>query len=324
MKAIKTVVITAMAACMVVPPALGAEPNYPSRTIRIIVPFSPGGGNDIIGRLLAQKMQERMGQTVVVENRAGAGGNIGTEAVVRAAPDGYTLLVGANTLTINPNLFKRLPFDISTDLAPIALVARTPMVVVANSALPMQGVADMIKYAQAQKRPLNYASPGIGTPHHFATELFAYLAGIKVNHIPYKGSSPALTSVVAGETDFALAASNSATPFVQAKRLTAIGVTTAQRLPALPTLATLQEQGIKDYDVTVWYSLLAPAKTPREIVDKLSRELNAIVNLPDMQEKFRVAAMEPVTSTPNQLRDLIAADLIRWATVAKAANIVPE
>jgi len=324
MKAIKTAVLSALAACIVVQPALGAEPGYPTRAIRIVVPFAPGGGNDILGRMLAQKLQERLGQTVLVENKPGAGGNIGTEAVVQAAPDGYTLLIGANTLTMNPNLFKRLPFDVQKDLAPIALVALTPMVLVANTALPIQGLADLVRYSKSLGTSINYASPGIGTPHHFATELLASQMGIKVNHIPYKGASPALTSVVAGETAFTMTASNSATPFVQAKRVTGIGVTTAARLPALPTLATLQEQGASGYDVTVWYAVLAPAKTPRDIINKLSQELNAIVNLPDMRERFRANAMEPTNSTPDQVQRVIADDLVRWAAVAKAANMVAE
>jgi tripartite-type tricarboxylate transporter receptor subunit TctC len=298
--------------------------GFPNRPIRLIVPFAPGGGNDIVARLVGQKLQERLGQPVVVENKAGAGGNIGSEMVARAAPDGYTLLLATNTLTINPGIYKKLPFDVVKDFAPVALVAKTPIIVVTNLSVPIRSIADLVSYAKSHPAGLNYSSPGIGTPHHLATELFSANTGIQMVHVPYKGAAQALTAVVAGETQLMFAASSSATPFIQTRKLNAIGTSTAQRFSALPTVPTIQEQGIAGYDVSIWYGVLAPAKTPQDIINRLSSELNAIVQLPDMKEKFSTNAMEPAQSSPAQMQSLIAADLDRWAIAVKTAKIIPE
>jgi tripartite-type tricarboxylate transporter receptor subunit TctC len=305
------------------PSKSGLQP-YPGRPVQIIVPFTPGTGMDILARTVGQKLSERWGQPVVVDNRPGASGNIGTELVVKAAPDGYTLLMSVNTLVMNVSLFRNMPYDPIRDLAPVEKMAEGTLAVTLNPAVPARSLKEFVAYAKANPGKLAYGSPGVGTPQHLATELFKATTGIDMLHIPYKGSAGAITGLLAGDVAFMFNALHAVLPQVKAGKLTAIAVGGPRRSRVAPEIPTVSESGYPDFDVDLWYGLLAPAATPKDIVAKLNQDITQILNTPEMRETLSSQGLEPVTSTPEQFGALIQADLARWANVIKTAGVTAE
>jgi len=308
-----TKIIAAVSACFVACAALAQA--YPSRPVRVVVPFAPGGPNDIIVRLVTSKLGESLGQALVVENRAGAGGNIGTEYVAKSAPDGYTLLsVGPGSLIINP-LIGKVGYDTERDFAPITLMARAPNALVAHPSLPARSVAELIALARSKPGAINYASGGNGSTPHLAAALFAAMAGIQVTHVPYKGTAPATADLVGGQVQIAFLGIPAVLPHVKSGKLRALAVTGLQRSPELPDVPTVDESGVPGYEVSPWYGLLAPAATPRAVVTRLALEASRIVRAPDTREKLALQGAEAVGSTPEEFSAVIRADTATWSRV---------
>ncbi|MEP6942645.1 MAG: tripartite tricarboxylate transporter substrate binding protein [Betaproteobacteria bacterium] len=297
---------------------------YPSRPIQIIVPFTPGTGMDILARTVGQKLGERMGQPVVVENRPGASGNIGAAAVAKAAPDGYTLLLSGNPLVMNVTLARDLPFDPVKDLAPIEKMATGTLAITVSNAVPANTVKEFVAYAKANPGKLAYGTPGVGTPQHLATELFKLTTGIDMLHVPYKGSAGAITGLMSGEIAFMFNAVHAVLPQAKAGKLRILAVASAKRSPAAPDVPTVAESGYPEFDVDLWYGLLAPAGTPKDVVARLNAEITQILSAPEMRETLAGQGLEAVTSTPEQFGALMNADLARWAKVIKEAGIKGE
>lgn len=304
-----------------VAPAEAAE-SYPSRPMRLVVPFAPGGGTDIIARLIGQALGERWGQTVVVDNRTGAGGVIGVSLVAKSNPDGYTMLLASNgPLTYLPALNSKLPYDPEKDLAPISLVAGQPFVVTASNASGIATIKDLIAAAKSQPDKVRYASGGPGGASHLGTELLKMLAGISMLHVPYKGTGPGLTAVLSGEVQLVLVGISSAIPHVKAGRAKALAVTTAQRSRALPDVPTVAEAGVPGYEFDVWYGMLFPAGTPAAIVAKAAGEIAHLAKDPVVRERFAAGGMDAMSNTPQQFTALIRKDAAIWKKVVSAANI---
>lgn len=317
--------LSGLAGLAALSPLFAHAQAYPARTVKVVVTYTPGGANDLTARLFSQLLTDRMKQTFVVENRPGASGITGTTSVAKAEPDGYTLLLGAGgTMTINPGLFPNLAYDPLRDFVPIGLAARSPLMVVVPPTLPVRNVAELIAYAESRPDGITYASPGAGTPLHLAGELFTRQAGIKTLHIPYKGSAPALTDLMAGRVDVMFDVMGSSIEFVRAGRLRALAVTSLQRSSQLPEVPTLHEQGLKNFDVTSWFGLFAPAGTPRDIVAKLNAELVRSASTAEAREKLAPLGMEPAPSTGEQLRQLVQSEQAKWKDLIRVANIRPE
>ena len=304
-------------------PATAAD-VYPSKTIRLVVPFAPGGGSDIVARLLSPKMTEALGQTVVVDNRAGASANLGAAVVAKAAPDDYTLLLANANYTINPSLFKSLPFDPVREFAPVALLANVTNVLAIHPSIPAKSVKELISFAKAHPGQLNFASPGNGTSSHLAGELFRQVAKIEVVHIPYKGATPAITDLIAGQVSFTMASVLSVLPYAKQGRLRMLAVTTAKRSGALPDIPTISEAGLPGFEVSNWYGILATGGTPRPAVDRLNSELARIARVPDLAEKLAAQGADPATGTPEEFERFIQAELKKWSAVVRSAGINPE
>jgi tripartite-type tricarboxylate transporter receptor subunit TctC len=299
--------------------------TYPSKPVRMIVPFPPGGGNDILGRVLAAKLTEQLGQQVIIDNRAGAGSIIGTEIGARAAPDGHTLLFsGTAGLSINPVLQKKLPYDPIKDFAPVSMVGTSPQMLAVHPTLPVRTVKDLIDLAKAKPGRLNFASAGIGTPTHLAGELFKHLAGVDIVHIPYKGGAPALTDVLAGQVSFFFNGIAAVLPFVKEGKIRGIAVTCAQRTAILPEMPTISEAGLPGYELVNWYAVVAPAATPHAIVTRLNREIETALAVAEVKRRFLELAADPQGSTPEQLAAYTRGELAKWSRVVKAAGIKPE
>ena len=311
-------------AVLAAPAAPALAQAWPSKPVHLVVPFAPGGGNDILARTLGAKLQARLGQPFVVENRQGAGGNIGAEFVVRASPDGHTLLLANNTLTISPSITRKMPFEVRQDFAPVVLFASTPFLLVVNPALPVKSVGELIAYAKANPGKLSYASVGAGTPHHLGMELFKSMTGVDMVHVPYKGSVPALTDVASGQVPLMFATINAALPFVQGGRLRAIATGESQRLSTMRDLPTVSEAGVAGFELSAWYAFLAPAKTPEDIVNRLSQEVLKSLAEPDVKERLQLAGFEITPGPASQLKALIQSDLDKWARIVKSADIQPE
>ncbi len=289
-----------------------AQP-YPVRPIRLVVPFPPGGTIDMIGRMVAQGVGDRVGQTMVVDNRGGAGGMIGAELVVRSAPDGYTLcLCGAGSLINSTLMASKPPYDVRRDIAPVSLVASAPYLLLVRNMLGLNSVQDLLTQAKQNPGKLNYGSAGSGSTAHLAAALFASMAGINVVHVPYKGSAPAATDLFGGQIQFLMEAIAAGTQYAKTGRLRALGVSTLKRSTLLPDLPTIAEQGVRGYEMTTWHTVCAPRGTPPAIVDKLSREIAAVIQAPETRERLAIAGVEAHGSTPDQLRDFIAAEYPRW------------
>ena len=297
--------------------------GFPSKPIRIIVPFTPGGGNDVYARAVAQKMWERLGQPVVVENKPGASGVIGADFVAKSAPDGHTLLVVTNAFTMLPWMSKSLPFDAMKDFAPIGIGATLPMVVVVANKVPVKSINELIAYAKANPGKLAYATPGIGQPHHLAAEWFMSMTGTKMMHVPYKGASGILTDLMAGEVQVMFGALNSAFPLIQSGKIRAIGFAERQRLTQFKDVQTVSES-LPGYEVTFLYALVAPAGTPDAIANKLSEEQRAILNLPDVREHFARVGFDTNPTSASEMRQTWNAEFEKWGKVVKAAGIQPQ
>ena len=323
MSAAARVLLIASSGLMAAGPATAAD-VYPSKTIRLVVPFAPGGGSDIVARLLSPKMTEALGQTVVVDNRAGASANLGAAIVAKAAPDGYTLLLANANYTINPSLFKSLPFDPVREFAPVALLANVTNVLAIHPSIPAKSVKELISFAKAHPGQLNFASPGNGTSSHLAGELFRQVAKIEVVHIPYKGATPAITDLIAGQVSFTMASVLSVLPYAKQGRLRMLAVTTAKRSGALPDIPTISEAGLPGFEVSNWYGILATGGTPRPAVDRLNSELARIARVPDLAEKLAAQGADPATGTPEEFERFIQAELKKWAAVVRSAGINPE
>jgi tripartite-type tricarboxylate transporter receptor subunit TctC len=300
-----------------------AAQAYPSRPIRLIVPFTPGGTNELLARLIGQKFQEKWGQPVLFENKPGAGGNIGADAVAKSAADGYTLLFGTNTLTMNAFLVKQMPFDVQKDLAPVAMIATTPFIVVVNNNLPVRSITELIAYAKANPGKLSFGSPGTGTPHHLGTEMFKTMAGVDMVHVPYKGSTQALTDVMTGQLHLMWVTINVGMPLVSSGKLRAIALGEPHRSANHRELPTVAET-LPGYEVTAWYAVFAPAGTPAEIVGQLSAELLRIFHLPEIRDRLVPIGVEITTQNAAELRATVASDMAKWRKVVSDAGIKPE
>jgi tripartite-type tricarboxylate transporter receptor subunit TctC len=301
-----------------------AQAGYPAKPVRLVVPSSPGGGTDITARILAPKLTERLGQQIVVENRAGAGTMIGTEVVAKAAPDGYTLLMGLSTLAINPAMYKKVPFDPVRDFAPISQVIAAPNMLVVHPSVPAKTVKELIAFARARPGQLNYASAGHGTNPHLSMELFLSMTGLKVVHIPYKGLAPGIVDLLAGHVTLATATMLTGLPHVKSGRLRLLGTTGAKRAAVLPDEPTVAEAGVPGYEASQWYGVLAPAQTPKEIVARLHAEIVRILQAPDMKQKLAADGTDPVGSSPEEFARYIRSELTKWGKVARDAGIQPE
>jgi tripartite-type tricarboxylate transporter receptor subunit TctC len=299
--------------------------DYPVRPIRFIAPNLPGGPTDILARIIAQKLSDSLGQPVVVENRAGAAGNIGTEVAAKSPPDGYTLLSGnIATFGANVSLYKRLGFDPVKDFAPVVLVATQPNILVVHPSLPVTSVKELIALARARPGQLNYAGSGIGAVAHLAAELFKNDTATNIVHIAYKSAAPALTDLIAGQTQLMFATALSVQPHLQAKRLRPLAVTTPQRARAFPELPTVAEAGVPGFEATTWHGVLVPAGTPATIVGKLNAEINRLLQLPDVRERLGNLGAEIIGGTPREFAEHIQREIPRWAKVIKAAGIQLE
>ena len=293
---------------------------YPSKAVRMIVPYPPGGGNDTLARLFAAKLSDRMGQQFVVENRPGAGAMIGTEAAAKSAPDGYTILLSSiATHALSPNLYSRVPYDPVKDFAPITLLGIAPTVLVVNADLPAKTLQELINLAKKQQ--LAYASGGNGTPPHINAEVFKSVAGIDLLHVAYKGGGPALVDLMAGRVQAMLDTAASAMPHVRSGKLRALAISAPRRSPELPDLPTFAEAGLPQYDTNAWYSMHAPAGTPPDIVRRLNAELVAILKDPEILARFKQLATDPVGNSPEEFATFVRAELDKYARIIKAAGI---
>jgi tripartite-type tricarboxylate transporter receptor subunit TctC len=295
--------------------------TYPDKPIRLVVPFSAGGTTDILARAVGQKLGEHLGQQVVVDNKPGAGGNIGSDIVAKSAPDGYTLVMGTvGTHAINASLYKKMPYDHIKDFVPVSLVALVPNILVVHPSVPANSVKELIAYAKANPGKLNFASSGNGTSIHLSGELFKTTAGVEMTHVPYKGSAPAVTDLLGGQVQLMFDNMPSALPHVKAGKLKALGVTTAKRFPAAPDIPTIAEAGVPGYEASSWFGVLAPAGTPKEIVNKLSSEIAKILQTPEIKERLLSQGAEPVGNTPDQFTAFIKAETAKWAKVVKESG----
>lgn len=294
--------------------------DYPTKPIKMIVPFAPGGGNDAIGRVIAKNLTEQLGQPVIVENKAGAGGRLGVESVIKAEADGYTVLLISNSYAANPSLFK-INFDPIKDITPIGLIAKTPLLLAVRKDLPVNNVSELIQYSKANPDKLSYASSGQGGISHLSTELFLKLAGIEMTHIPYKGTSPAITDIVGGLTDLFFSTSGAALPYLQAKKIKVIAVSTSTRSATEPQIPTIAESGLPGYGVTVWYALVAPKNLPVEIEKKLNAALRLAVLDKKTLELFKATGDVATPSSSDELKTIIFDEVNLWRKVVSDAKI---
>ena len=294
---------------------------WPSRPIKFILPFPPGGGTDILGRILADRLSTNLGQPVVIENRGGAGGNVGAEAAAKSPPDGYTMVLVAPSLAISPSLYSKLNYDPARDLAPVSLVGAVPNVIITNPSVPARNLAEFIALAKAKPGGMNFGSGGSGTSNHLAGELFNLQAGVKLVHVPYKGVNLAMNDVLSGQIQLVVIGIPAALPFIQAGRLRALAVIAPQRSAALPDVPTAAEAGLPNYDVTTWYGVLVPTGTPRPIIDRLNAELVRIMHAPDLQDRLAATGTEPRTSTPEEFGEYIRQEMAKWAKVVREAGL---
>lgn len=313
-----------VAAVVLVAGTLGmavAQP-YPNKTIRLVTPYAPGGGTDIIARLLAQKLTENVGQSVVVENRTGGGGIVGTEVAARAAPDGYTILMGTTgPLALNPSLYPKLPYDVQRDFVPIMLIATAPHLLAVHPSVPARTVKELIAVAKANPGMLTFSSGGNGGSSHLSGEMFNMLAGVKMMHVPYRGTGPAAIAVVTGEVGLSFVDVLTTLPHVKSGRLQGLAVSGAKRSVVAPHLPTIMEAGLKGYESGVWYGVLAPARTPLEVIGRLNSELSKVIRDGGVSARLAAEGSEVVGGSPEQFSTYMKAELERWAKVVKAANV---
>ncbi len=314
-----------LCACIVaVPAAADAQQSYPARPVRIIVPSSAGGGTDTTTRLVASKLGDTLAQRVIVENRPGAASIIGSEIVARAAPDGHTLLAAISTITINPHVHNRLPYDVLKDFAPVSQFIRLPNVLVGHPSIPPKTLKGLIGFIKSRPGQLQFASAGTGSNLHLCMEMFLSMTGLKMIHVPYKGAGQAVADLVAGYVPFMITNMITGTQQIGAGRVYPYGVTSAKRSAAAPDIPTIAEQGVPGYDAIQWYGLMAPAGTPREIIVKLHEGVVAALKDPAVRENFQASGAEPVGNTPDEFAAVIRTDLAKWGKVVKAAGITPQ
>ena len=316
--------LACLAACLV-PIAASAQGGYPDRPIRLVVPFAPGGVTDTSGRVIAEALSKRLGQQVIVENKAGASGNIGTQAVATAAPDGYTLVLGFDgTLVINPHVFPSVPFDTVKDLAPVGKIGDADLIIVAHPSFPAKTLRELIDYSKKDPKGVSYGTSGVGGTPHIAGELLAQQTGAKLVHVPYKGGGQAMADALGGQIPLVFTAVAGAQQHVKSGKLTAVAVSSAKRTSALPDVPTFIESGVADFVVSSWVGILAPARTPRPIVERLQRELAEVLKDPEVRNRYATLGIEPVGNTPEQFGAQIRTDLARWEKVVKTAGIKVE
>ena len=314
----------ALTAAIVASAFVNAAEPYPAKVIRMIVPYSPGGTGDNIGRAVGAKVGELLGQQVIIDNRPGAGGNIGAEATVRAAPDGYTVVMAATSLASNPALQRRMPFDPLKDLVPVSGCCEVPMIVVVHPSLPMKNIKEFVAYAKAYPGKLTYASSGIGTSSHLAAELFRVQTGVDMLHAPYKTDALAMPDVLSGQVPVMFMFQTAALPQVRAGKLRALAVSTAQRSPFAPELPTVAEAGVPGYEFSGWFGIFAPAATPKEIVNKIAAASVKAVQSPDLRERLSQQGFMPVASGPEQFAAFFRGEVAKWARVVKEGGLQPQ
>ena len=298
---------------------------FPDKPVRFVVGFTPGGPSDILARAVGQKLAERWGQQVVIENRPGAGGNLAAEVVAKSAPDGHTWLLGNNSiLATNQSLYRKLPYDPLKDFAPVALVAVQPNILVVHPDVKANSVMELVALAKQNPGRLNYASSGAGAAAHLAGELFKTMAGVDIVHVPYKGAQPALTDLIAGHAQLMFATSASVIPYVKAGRLRALAVTTAQRSPSVPELPTVSEAGLAGFEATTWHGVVVPSATPGPLVQRLNEELNLVLNNKELRERLAGLGAEVVTGTPREFADYIAREIPKWSKVVRDSGARAE
>ena len=313
--------LAALAFSLLALPATAQQ--YPTKPVRIVVPFAPGGGSDFIARFMAQRLTETLGSQVIVENKPGAGGVLGIEQGVKSPPDGYTLTLIASSYTVNPSIYK-LNFDPVNDITPIIQMSQGPLLVVMNPALPVRTIKELIALAKAKPGEVTFASSGQGSVIHLATELFNTMAGTKMNHIPYKGTGPALTDTLAGQTNIFFSSTANAMPHVKAGKLRAVAVTTAKRIPALPEVPTVAESGVAGYDVVLWHGLIGPKGLPRAIVDRINGDVTKTLKLKETAEQLQNDGVAPAGGTPEQFAAQIKKEIGIWRKVAADAGVKAE
>ena len=301
-----------------------AQKSYPNKAIRMIVPFAPGGSNDIMGRLVAAKWTESMGQQVVVDNRPGASGIVGTDLAAKAAPDGYTVLVMSLTFTVNPSIRSKLPYDTEKDLVPVTLIASAPLILVVHPSLPVKSVKEFIAYAKENPGRLNFGSGGPGSTPHLAGEMFKNMAGLEMTHVPYKGGGPALADLLGGQIQLMLENIPSTLPFVKSGKLRVLAVTSKMRSPTVPDLPTLDEAALKGYELTGWNGLFVPRGTPRVIVNQLHAETVKALAARDVKERLAAMSAEPGGESPEKFAVFVKAEIRKWAKIAKEAGLKVE
>ena len=303
-------------------PAFGQ--NYPSRPVRIVVPYPPGGGTDILARTLAQKLTDLLGQPVVVDNRAGANGIIGTDQAAKSKPDGYTVLIAIATHAINPMLYAKLPYDTNTDLLPVSLLAEYPFVITVHPTVPAKTIREFIAFAKTHRNQLSYASSGVGSGPHLGMELFKTMTGIEMVHVPYKGSGAAMTDVVSGQVQVFLNNFLSGMPMIKSGKVRALAVTSLKRSSAMPELPTVAESAVPGFAVTGWYGMLVPAGTPAPVLKTLHEAVVSAVKSKDIKDRLSGDAAEPVGSTPQEFADFLRTEIDKWASVIKKAGVRAE
>jgi tripartite-type tricarboxylate transporter receptor subunit TctC len=317
-----TLNLLAISSMTLVGPAFGQ--NYPNRPVRIVVPYPPGGGTDILARTLAQKLTELLGQPVVVDNRAGANGIIGTDQAAKAKPDGYTVLIAIATHAINPMLYAKLPYDTNTDLLPVSLLAEYPFVITVHPTVPAKTIREFIAFAKTHRNQLSYASSGVGSGPHLGMELFKTMTGIEMVHVPYKGSGAAMTDVVSGQVQVFLNNFLSGMPMIKSGKVRPLAVTSLKRSSAMPELSTVAESGVPGFAVTGWYGMLVPAGTPAPVLNTLHEAVVSAVKSKDIKDRLSGDAAEPVGSTPQEFADHLKTEIDKWTSVIKKAGVRAE
>ncbi len=297
---------------------------YPSKSIRFILPFPPGGPTDLLGRIVAQKLAEQLGQPVIADNRGGAGGNLGVGLAAKSPPDGYTVVLSSPLIALSPSLYLKLDYDPARDLAPISLVAVIQNVMLVHPSVPAKTLKEFIQLARARPGKLNFGSGGTGTTTQLASELLKSLARIDMVHVPYKGTGVALIALMSGQVDMLVMAAPAAAPQIHAGKVRALAVLSAQRVVTIANVPTAKEAGVDNFEVPIWYGILAPAGTPRDIINRLNLELNKVVTTPEVRERLTAAGVEPMTNTPEQFASFIKSETVRYAKVIKDAGIKPE
>ena len=315
--------ITLLVALALASAAVSAQ-NYPTRTVRIVVPYAPGGNTDFTARVIAGKLTEIFGQQVVVENRAGGATNIGSDLVAKAAPDGYTILMGGAANAINMSLYQKLPYDTLRDFAPVSLCVKGANVLAVHPSVPVKNIKELIALAKTTPGKLNYASSGLGSSNQMAGELFKMMAGVNIVHVPYKGNAPALTDTIGGQVEMIFSGVPLLVPHIQGGRIRAIGIGSLKRFPALPQVPTIDEAGLKGYEATTWFGMLAPIKTPKEIVARLNVEVGKILASAEVSEKFINEGVEPMGGSTDFFTVFIRDEIAKYAKVVKAANLKGE